>query len=242
MKLQEANILVVDDEPELREIFAVWLGRTACTVFTAPDGAEALKILESRPIDAIISDIRMPIMDGITLVRRIFHLERHIPSIIFVSGFGDIDTREAHALGVEAMLPKPLGRKQLLTALENALKERRELWQERLPEPPTQSLVTELDTFEESSHPSPFSLGRGGFCILSPKPLREGPISFRITARGQNITELVGEGTVRWYDPRDKHAGIEFCYLEPESHRWVLEAMARIDRRSFIPPCQPAQP
>jgi CheY-like chemotaxis protein len=64
MRIEEARILVVDDELELLEIFAAWLGRSGCEVFTAPNGAEALKTLQTEKIDVLISDIRMPIMDA----------------------------------------------------------------------------------------------------------------------------------------------------------------------------------
>ena len=109
MQNSEVTILVVDDEPELLEIFAIWMRREGYHVLTAANGAEALKILTSTNVDALISDIRMPVMDGLTLVRRIYDLKLKLPSIIFVSGFGDVNPRVAHALGVEAMLPKPLG-------------------------------------------------------------------------------------------------------------------------------------
>jgi len=78
MQNSEVTILVVDDEPELLEIFAIWMRREGYHVLTAANGAEALKILTSTNVDALISDIRMPVMDGLTLVRRIYDLKLHL--------------------------------------------------------------------------------------------------------------------------------------------------------------------
>ena len=236
MNIENATILVVDDEPELLEIFAVWLGRSGCRVLTAPNGAEALKVLSVETVHSIISDIRMPIMDGITLVRTIAEMDRHIPSIIFVSGFGDIDPREAHALGVEAMLPKPLSRQHLLQALENSLRERGELWQTPLPQPPTQELKVEFESLASATATREFALGRGGFCILVPSPLRDAPVQFSIHFKADGVT-ISGQGSVRWYGQKDRHAGIELCYLQPDARAWVVESILATERRSFIPRC-----
>src|ERR1700735_825013 len=103
MKTERPTVLVVDDEPELREIFALWLNREGYTILTAANGSEALQMLTTQTVDALISDIRMPIMDGIALVRRVFEMKLMLPSIIFVSGFGDVSVREMYALGVEAV-------------------------------------------------------------------------------------------------------------------------------------------
>jgi two-component system response regulator WspF len=71
MELKQASILLVDDEPFLREIMGEWLARVAGQVFCAEDGAEALKILAANKIDLILSDVRMPVMDGVETTRRI---------------------------------------------------------------------------------------------------------------------------------------------------------------------------
>jgi CheY-like chemotaxis protein len=124
MKLNEATVLVVDDELELLDIFSVWLERSGCRVFTAANGAEALKVLEAETVDALISDLQMPGMDGVTLVRRIHERGLAIPSILFVSGLGDVNRREMDALGVVGLIEKPLRRLDMLGALERGLLER----------------------------------------------------------------------------------------------------------------------
>ena len=80
-------ILVVDDEPALAEVLAEALGRDGHRVEIAPNGAEALRQLEQQTYDLVVSDTKMPVMDGVEL----FHeLGRRFPAlrqrIIFVTG------------------------------------------------------------------------------------------------------------------------------------------------------------
>ena len=238
MTLAEATILIVDDEPELLEIFAIWLRRCRCTVLTAANGAEALKILEDHQVDALISDIRMPIMDGLTLVRRIYEKKLQVPSIIFVSGFGDVDAREVHALGVELMLTKPLIRQQLLDALECSLLPRDRLWLTPPAEVAAQNVSLEMPSLEEAMRTHKFELGRGGCCFLCPQPLIvERTIDLSIHFVKEELSLLV-QGTVRWRDSSDSHAGVAFTYVDPASRSWVLEYMRDKTLYSFIPRCQ----
>jgi CheY-like chemotaxis protein len=122
LNLDAAYILIVDDEPELLEVFQAWIAAAGCpNVSTAPDGMEALELCTHTPFDLIISDINMPRMDGITLLRNLFKRGQHMPSIIFVSGFDAVDRAELRELGVDAFLAKPVRRKELLLAVETAL-------------------------------------------------------------------------------------------------------------------------
>jgi CheY-like chemotaxis protein len=121
MKLGDATVLIVDDEAELLEIFSAWLTRGGCKVFTAANGAEALKVLEGVKVQALISDLCMPVMDGVALLRRIHEIGLAMPSLLFVSDPGDVDEREMHELGVVEFVKKPLLRLDLLRALERSL-------------------------------------------------------------------------------------------------------------------------
>jgi CheY-like chemotaxis protein len=123
MRLEGISVLVVDDEPDLREIFSAWLQDEGCVVFTAANGVEALELLEARKIDALVSDIRMPVMDGIALVRTVYERKLLIPSIIVVSGFGHMWPVEMLGHGVYTVLDKPLRREDLVLVLRNSLTE-----------------------------------------------------------------------------------------------------------------------
>lgn len=235
MKLNQATVLVVDDELELLEIFSAWLGHSG-RVLTAPNGAEALKILAVEKIDVLISDIRMPVMDGLTLVRRIDELGLLVPSIIFVSGFGDVQPREMYALGVERLMEKPLGRKDLLRAIDESLMEREELWLTPSTQPMEQNLMLELDSLANAMVTCSFQLGRGGCCFSVDRPLEEATIDLSIRFKQEGL-RLKAQGTVRWYDKATGHAGVAFSYLEPGCRGWMIDAMQVRVHRSFIPQC-----
>ena len=69
--MKKNSILVVDDNPEIFKVFNTRLHNDGWRIFTALNGKEALQVLDENPMDLIISDIRMPEMDGIELLRRV---------------------------------------------------------------------------------------------------------------------------------------------------------------------------
>jgi DNA-binding NtrC family response regulator len=79
------NILVVDDEPKLCDLLASALSQNDITVFTASNGLHALKVLEAEDIDLVISDWRMPGMDGPQLLAEIKNRFPHLPVIVMTA-------------------------------------------------------------------------------------------------------------------------------------------------------------
>ncbi len=122
MKLKEAAVLFVEDEPLLRESMGAWLARKAGRVICAQHGAEALEILAANKIDLLLSDIRMPVMDGIALVKKIRKTGLK-PRVILVTGFQDSALRDAYKLGVDAIVEKPFDRGQLLRTMQYCLED-----------------------------------------------------------------------------------------------------------------------
>jgi CheY-like chemotaxis protein len=237
MRLEEARILVVDDELELLEIFAAWLGRSGCEVFTAPNGAEALKTLQTEKIDVLISDIRMPIMDGVTLVRQINEKESAPPKILFVSGYGNLSRREIHGLGVEALLDKPLSRQALLQAMDRCLSDPTIKWLTPSTEPMNLNASLDMASLEKALATRSFTLGRGGCSLNCNLPLKEGAtidLSLRFAKEGLS---LEAQGTVLWVDSDQGKAGVAFDYLSPECREWVLNRIEKEAPRCFVPAC-----
>jgi CheY-like chemotaxis protein len=233
--MAEACILVVDDELELLEIFAAWLGRSGFRVFTAPNGAEALKVLRTRKVDVLLSDIRMPIMNGVALVRNLNQMEMPPPKIIFVTGYGNYSRREIFGLGVEALLEKPVDRPALLEALNLCLLDCAERWLTPSPQPIAQRIVMELEGLEEATTAGTFALGRGGCSVACDLPLKEESrvdLSLRFAREGLG---LEAQGTVVWVDAEQGKAGVAFDYLQPECRQWVLARIKSENPRSFVP-------
>jgi len=87
MVMMDRRILVVDDSPDVRRIVAWALREAGHSVLEAEDGAVALQILESgkADIDLVLTDIKMPRMDGVELGRRIVEGNRRVP-VLYMSG------------------------------------------------------------------------------------------------------------------------------------------------------------
>jgi len=235
MNLVDAKILVVDDEPMLVEIYAAWLSSVGCMkVSTANDGAAALALMESETFDLLLSDIRMPVMDGITLVRCLAKTMRTLPTIVFVSGFGDIDQREMYALGVEAFVAKPCDRIALIKLLEKAVADRSTLWQTEFTAAPRQALVIEANCIDTAASLNTIGLGRGGFSVYTLASISLGKVAFQLHLTDLAI-EIVGQGYVRWSSRTENKAGIELAFLDTDSRRWLTDAIACESPRSFIP-------
>jgi len=120
MKLKEAAVLFVEDEPFLRDSMGAWLARKAGRAICAGHGAEALEILAANKIDLLLTDLRMPVMDGIALVKRLQKTGDR-PRVILVTGFNDPAIQDAHKLGVDAVVEKPIDRGELLRAMQRCL-------------------------------------------------------------------------------------------------------------------------
>lgn len=118
------KILVVDDEPGLRKLSEATLLKYGYDVVLASDGTEALAIYAKDPngIAVVLTDLMMPLMDGVTLIRILRHLNPDV-RVISSTGLGEDRRREElRALGVSAFLTKPYNTASLLKAIYDVLR------------------------------------------------------------------------------------------------------------------------
>ncbi len=114
-------ILVVDDEPDIRQLVKEILEDEGYRVATAEDGGSARKALRERRPDLMLLDIWMPDIDGISLLKEWNETELPCP-VIIMSGHGTVETAvEATRLGAYDFLEKPLSLAKLLLTVEHAL-------------------------------------------------------------------------------------------------------------------------
>ena len=120
------RILIADDEPDIRRLVGDFLCDCGHEVVGAADGVEALELLEESVADAILSDVRMPRMDGLDLLSRVRVLHPGIP-VILMTGHGDEAVATAALQrGALDYLKKPIGLQDLIDCVER-LDERRRL-------------------------------------------------------------------------------------------------------------------
>ncbi|MEO9191680.1 MAG: response regulator [Acetobacteraceae bacterium] len=121
------HVLLVEDEQLIAELFAETLAEDGHEVSIAGDGREALDLFAEaeaigRPYDLVVTDVRMPRMDGVTLTRQLRATRPELP-VIVVSGYASPEQFSALASSENApvvLLPKPVSLSRLRTAVRGA--------------------------------------------------------------------------------------------------------------------------
>jgi two-component system, NtrC family, nitrogen regulation response regulator NtrX len=115
------RVLIVDDDPGIRDALKMTLEYEGYDVQTAPDGRAGLALLDGRGADAVLLDIKMPGIDGIEVLERL-QATPSPPAVIMISGHGDIATAvECTRKGAVDFIEKPPQRERVLLSLKNAL-------------------------------------------------------------------------------------------------------------------------
>lgn len=116
------SILIVEDDADAREVLSLILNAEGFSVLTAEDGQQALELVnEARP-DLIITDIQMPNIDGIELIKRMrSRFESRSVPIVVMSAFGSGMTRDALKAGADRSTPKPMHVRSLLDLIRQLL-------------------------------------------------------------------------------------------------------------------------
>lgn len=106
--LKGKTVLIVDDEPDLREIMIFEFESHGCQIIEAENGKIAFDLFLKNDVDLVISDVRMPGGDGIELLEKIRGKDKKKPVIILVSGFADVSREEAIKKGANSLEMKPI--------------------------------------------------------------------------------------------------------------------------------------
>ncbi len=117
------RILVVDDEASIRDLLAKTLALAEYDVDVAPDGRTALDRMRLQPYDLLIADLKMPGIDGLSVIREAKRYKADLPVIIITGYSTESAAIEAVNLGVSGYLTKPFRVPQVLAAAAKALGE-----------------------------------------------------------------------------------------------------------------------
>lgn len=119
------NILIVDDEKSIRETLKIILSNLKYNVFIAQDGFEAISIIKSNIIDIMVTDLRMPGMDGIELMQKALEIDSSIETI-FISAYTDIKAAvKVVKMGAFDYIEKSFSTDELIFTIEKAIELRK---------------------------------------------------------------------------------------------------------------------
>jgi len=119
------KILVVDDEAVVCESCRRILIREGYLVDTCSDSRTGLRLAELTQYDAILLDLRMPIVDGIRFLERLREVRPDVPVLIITGHAAEASSRAAERLGICELVAKPFTPEEILTALRRALDRKR---------------------------------------------------------------------------------------------------------------------
>ncbi len=123
--MTKEKILIVDDEEGVRELLSDFLRKEGFDCYSASDGKEALLLFQDDGFDLVISDIRMPVMGGLELLREIKKIDE-LTAVIMITAVKDINVAiEALTMGAYGYLIKPFKLQEIIINVERALEKRR---------------------------------------------------------------------------------------------------------------------
>lgn len=219
-----STILVAEDEGFLREAIAFDLTLQGFKVLEASNGRIALEMIRQEHPRLVISDIRMPEMSGIELLRQLRLHDPFLPVVVFLTGYADLSREEAYALGADAVFSKPFDRKELFEAIQRLMQAPAVRWALHSHTPDLPLLQGRVGIPR---------LGRGGFLIEASqnKSLPGQRVRLEIQVDGM---EIRGEGEIKW-NQQGGRQGVEILSLEPASLEWMLGQIQELRPRAYIP-------
>jgi CheY-like chemotaxis protein len=224
------HVLIVDDEPDLITILGVILKKTGrYRASGASNGKKALEFLsQDASIDLVLTDIRMPQMDGIELMEKIKEINLESPLVMFITGLTDFSIDKVYDAGACGFISKPFDWAQIIAAVDDALK----------PKPFCNRPYKEED-IKINIESEDFELGRGGVLVTSPQLAEVGDlVRFNIEFKEGEFKKIEGIGEVIWQRKLKQGInsfGIKFFNLNPEIETLLYKFCNKNRVKAFIP-------
>ena len=117
-KLKDIKVLIVDDDEMMREVLASLLADEGALTLEAENGTRAFKIVQESKFDIVLSDVRMPGGDGITLAKNISRMKENRPLVFICSGFNDLSKETIQLYGIVKVFEKPFDHRSLINEIQ----------------------------------------------------------------------------------------------------------------------------
>ena len=233
-KPSEISVLVVDDDADVSGAIEAIFKTFGFKTTTAGNGKIAWETMQSSDFDVVLSDIRMPISDGVELLKKIRARNVTSPCVLMASGYTDYPNEVLYNHGANAIFAKPFRAASVRDAVQRAMQKPEEFWAIKSTGPFDANLEAKLPLIDLVNASKTVKFGRGGFFFAnSPPDLSVGSlVTFDLKFETGTIRRIEGQGVVRWIRSESDGngqpgAGIEVKYFS-ESCRvafadWVLK-------------------
>jgi diguanylate cyclase (GGDEF)-like protein len=229
--MKKANILVIDDEENIRELLRELLEDENFSVSTASSGEEGIEIAKERAFDVVITDLKMPGMSGIEVIRK-FKEKNSNTTVIVITGYPTIESAvEAMKEGAYDYILKPFNLDHIKLVVRKAM-ERQNLLREAIVDPLTE--VYNLRFFHETlsreiSRAERYSIPLS-LLMIDVDDFKKYNDSFGHQAGNTLLKELakIFIDSVRKSDMVFRYGGEEFCILLPHTGKGAVEVARRI--------------
>jgi len=240
------NVLIVDDEAELRVLLTVFVQITGqeINVLTARDGQEAKEMLETEPVDIVLTDLKMPRMNGFDLLKWIKSRTEDRPKVLLMTAFlNELEMHEAFDLGADAVLEKPVDVDSISDVLRSCLIPEQDRWQMSIGFPDKAAKIAVDDSpWQNPQDADRIALGRGGLFlqVREDLPSQGSMVHFRINLNADESELLDGIGIAKWVRTSDhmqgpRGVGIEFLFLTAASRENVVRYLKKYRPAAYIP-------
>ena len=157
------NVLVVEDDKNLKKLMVTYLKRNNYTVFEANNGIHALDIIDKQYIDLVISDVMMPGMDGFELLNELRTSNYEIP-IMLITAKGDIsDKKQGFILGADDYMVKPVDMEEMILRVSVLLKRVKSANKRKIV---IGDLIIDYDQLSVKKHGKVYNLAQKEFYLL----------------------------------------------------------------------------
>ncbi len=157
------KILLVEDEPQLRNLIQTFLRKSGYDVLTAENGEVALSLFAEMHIDLVVTDVMMPKMDGNLLVKEIREINQDIP-VLMLTALEDIkDKEKGFLLGIDDYMVKPVNLKELVMRIKALLKRYKIMREHRIELP---NMMMDHQKMECIVNQKPVELSKKEFMLL----------------------------------------------------------------------------
>jgi PAS domain S-box-containing protein len=231
-KVEAKNILIADDDEQIRSVLKKMLQRESYEVFLASNGEEAVKVVRNNPIHVVLLDIEMPVMNGFKALKEINTINKNIETI-FVTGCADLEVlRETiDELGALDYIIKPFHRTDVLNSVRNALLKLDNVLQDSsVKEKPDDRIARLEKDFEERTHQLRESQIKYRQIIESSNDGIDIVCGDQLLYVNQKLVEMFG------YDRPEDFVGKSVSILvHPDDRKRVTEMVMRRQRGENVP-------